>query len=401
MKPGIYDCIDNATYHGGPGESKSLLDHMRNSPAHYRAVTTPAANDEPPPPRKPTPAQEFGTAFHALILEPHEFAKTYCLALRPSDLDYPVVVSKDELLAMVAELNATRKAKLPTSGSKDELIARLKAEVAAEGWETPLEDLKTADLKALVVAHNETRQGLLSATGTMEALAQTLRDAGRAVTLWDDVKAEWLRNNSQRIVLSLEVWQQLHRMRDAVMAHPTARALLSKPGVAERSVYWTDPATGLLCRCRPDWWITQEGIVVDVKTTDDASPEGFARSIAKWRYHVQDPFYTDGINAMRKQYRPEGLDLPMPAKVRAFLFLAVEKDACVVDGVALGVAVYRLDDAGRDLGRVEYRADLERIAECKRAGRFPGYGDAVLGIELPRWKQAQAANEADDAPARA
>ncbi len=156
---------------------------------------------------------------------------------------------------------------------------------------------------------------------------------------------EWMANNGHRIVLDPEAWDQLHRMREAVYALPEARAILDLEWVAEQSVYWVDPQTGVLCRCRPDLWARKARIILDVKTTDDASAEGFAKSIANWGYDVQDPFYSDGI------------EVATGKPLVGFLFLAVEKSACVVDGVAKGVAVYRLDDASRDLGRAKYRAD--------------------------------------------
>lgn len=398
MTPGIYDNITNAEYHAGQGESKSLLDLVRRSPAHY-AARKEAANDNEP--HAPTPAQMTGTAFHALLLEPQEFAKDYCLALRPQDVP-EAIVDKDALLAMVAEINAGRKAKLSTSGTKDELVARIQNAQAEDGVGNAtleeLQALKQAELKAHIEMLNQHRQGLLSTTGTMEALAQSLRDAGRPVTLWADVKAEWMANNGQRQVLTQEQWEQLHRMRDAVMAHPAAAALLTgAPGVAERSVYWRDPVTGLLCRCRPDFW-RADGIIVDVKTTEDASAEAFARSISNWRYHVQAPYYLDGINTMRSQYKPAAGGLAMPAcPAKAFVFLAVEKNARVVNGVALGVAVYVLDNESIELGRIEYQQDLARIAECKRAGVWPGYGDKIQPIALPQWKLAKSAHLLADA----
>lgn len=401
MQPGIYDGISNAEYHSGPGESKSLLDLVRRSPVHYAARKV-AANDNEP--HTPTPAQMIGTAFHALLLEPKEFAKDYCLALRPQDVP-EAVDSKDQLLAMVAEVNAGRKAKLSTSGTKDELVARIREAHGSATVDVPTPDggkveiagLSLAALKSCISELNETRTGLLPTTGTMESIAQSLRDAGRPVTLWADVKAEWLRNNGERTVLSQDQWDQLHQMRDAVMAHPAASALLTgAPGVAERSVYWRDPVTGLLCRCRPDHW-RADGIIVDVKTTEDASPEAFARSIANWRYHVQHAYYLDGINTMRSQYKPAGLDLPMPAEARAFVFLAVEKSARVVNGVALGVAVYVLDNESVQLGRLEYQQDLARIAECTRSGVWPGYGDKIMSLSLPQWELAKNAQRLADA----
>lgn len=397
MQPGIYDGISNHDYHAGPGESKSLLDLVRRSPVHYRHRRL-QANDDTPPVAS-TLAQMIGTAFHSLVLEPGEFAKDYCLAMRPQDVEGGCITDKEQLLEMVAELNKGRKAKLSTSGTKDELVARIVDELHGGDGEAAvdLQAMKQADLKAVITKANETRQGLLSTAGTMEALALALRDAGRPVVLWADVKAEWMANNGHRNVLTQEQWDQLHRMRDAVMAHPAAHALLTgAKGVAERSVYWRDPATGLLCRCRPDFWRV-DGIVVDVKTTEDASAEGFARSIANWRYHAQAPFYLDGINTMRDQYKPTGLDLPMPVPARAFIFLAVEKSARVVDGVAMGVGVYVLDQESTELGRIENRQDLDRIAQCQRDGKWPGYGDKIQPIELPKWKIAQSAHLLADA----
>ena len=396
MQPGVYDNISNADYHGGPGESKSLLDLVRRSPVHYRARKLQANDNQ----HEATAAQKIGTAFHALLLEPAEFVRTYCLAMRPQDVqtDRPLIESRDQLVTLIEELNKGRLPKLSTSGTKDELVACIMAAkdlpdtvVLAPMTEEQLREAKLTELKAIVDALNITRPGLLSTTGTMEILAQTLGDAGRPVTLWSDVKADWLRNNSERIVLTQDEWEQLHRMRDAVMAHPAARALMTGvPGVAERSVYWRDPATGILCRCRPDWW-RRDGVIVDVKTTDDASEEGFARSISKWRYHVQAPFYLDGIAAMQSQVRGE---LPDYAKAapRAFVFLAVEKSACVVDGVALGVAVYVLDSESMALGRAEAAQDVAAIAYCAQTGVWPGYGDAIQNISLPRGKLAQGAD---------
>lgn len=395
MTPGIYSNITNEQYHGGPGISKSGLDLIAKSPLHYLAAKT-VANDN-----APTPAQAIGTAFHALLLEPHEFVKDYCLALRPQDVEGEVIESKDQLLALVEELNKGRLPKLATSGSKDELVARL-TEAHPERWsKDECSGMTAADLKAEISRMNERRTGLLSTSGTMETLAQTLRDAGRPVTLWQDVKAEWLANNGHRKVLPQETWDQLHRMRDAVMAHPAARALMTNcPGKAEQSVYWIDVTTGELCRCRPDFW-RDDGVIVDLKTTDDASLEGFMHSISKWRYHVQAPYYMDGIALALMQASAENIDSAfpkaLPAAPKAFAFLAVEKSACVVEGQAKGVAVYVLNQDSMDLGRAQYRIDLQAYAECKRTNVWPGYGDKIQNISVPQWALAKNARLLDAA----
>jgi exodeoxyribonuclease VIII len=377
MTPGVYADISNAEYHGGPGVSNSGLAIIRKSPLHFRARQL-AANDN-----EPTAAQATGTAFHALLLEPESFYRDYCLGLRQSDFP-DAVDSSEQLRAMVAKLNEGRLPKIATTGTKADLVQRiidaLPSEYRVGEVRADLEKQSGAQLKIEIENLNTVRPGLLPTTGTIPQLTQTLRDNGVAVTLWADIKAEWMKNNGHRTVLEPEEWDQLMSMRDAVMAHPMARALLTgKPGKAEQSVYWIDEKTGVLCRCRPDFW-REDNIIVDLKTTEDASPEGFAKSIANWSYDTQDAFYTDGVLAATGK------------PLRAFVFLAVEKSARVVDGQALGVGVYQLDEAGRAIGRAKYQEDLAVYAQCAKSNIWPCYGDKITPISLPAWHLAKHAH---------
>lgn len=366
MKPGVYEGISNAEYHGGPGISKSGLDLIHRSPMHYHAVVT-ADNDH-----TPTPAQELGTAAHALILEPEVFTATYCLALRRSDVP-EAIEEREVLVGMIAKLNEGRLPKLATSGSKAELISRIMAEVATGDaakdaeYTAAFEAMKGAELKAQIEAMNVDRPGLLPVSGSRHELAELLRANGQPVTLWSDVLAEWTENNPSRIILTPETWDQLHSMANAVHSHPAAGALLTGcPGEAEKSVYWNDAITGVLCRCRPDWW-RDDNVIVDLKTTEDASPEGFAKSMANYRYDVQAAYYLDGVQQATGK-RP-----------KAFVFIAVEKKP------PYGVGVYVLDSDSLELGRAQYQHDLRIYAECVRTGEWPGYGDKIQTISLPAW----------------
>jgi exodeoxyribonuclease VIII len=363
MKPGIYSDISNADYHGGPGVSKSLLDIINRSPAHMKA-----AQDRPKEERVPTVAQAIGSAFHALVLEPPVFVSEYTLGMRRSD--YPDAIDdKEVLVSMVSSLNAKRLPKLPATGTKSELVERIQsAQTDMDGmvWtREACEAMSGAELKALLGVLNEAREGLLSVTGSTEQLAEVLRNNGKPVTLWRDLKAEWERNNGHRTVLSADDWDTLHAMRESVMAHPKAAALLARKGRAEQSVYWVDKITGMLCRCRPDF-LTDDNIVVDLKTTEDASAEEFAKSCANYRYHVQHPFYWDGLTAIGR-------------KPLAFVFIAVEKKA----PYAVGVYVLRAEDI--ELGRMEYRANLSLYAECFKTGNYPAYSQDVEPLALPAW----------------
>lgn len=158
--------------------------------------------------------------------------------------------------------------------------------------------------------------------------------------------------------------------------HPAA-SVLFRSGVAELSMFWEDPETGVQCKCRPDWLIKKTAII-DVKSTQDASASGFARSVANYEYHMQAAWYLDGVRACL------GEDAP-----GAFIFAAFEKDA------PHAVAFYNADAEMIELGRREYRRRLKTYAECKTRDFWPGYPAGITSLSLPAWV-LKAAN--DNAP---
>ena len=147
-------------------------------------------------------------------------------------------------------------------------------------------------------------------------------------------------------------------MADAVRQHPAAAALLTT-GKAEQSFWWDDQQTGLRCKCRPDWMTGN--VLVDLKTTTDASPAGFARSVAAYRYHVQARHYLSGTFA------------------EPFVFIAVEKT------YPYAVGVYELDDAAMEHGETLRKRNLATIADCKAITEWPGYGTGIQPLSLPGW----------------
>ena len=53
----------------------------------------------------------------------------------------------------------------------------------------------------------------------------------------------------------------------------------------------TDPATGVLCKTRNDWLPDGHRMIVDLKTTRDASWEAVSKVFARYGYHVQAALY--------------------------------------------------------------------------------------------------------------
>ena len=188
-------------------------------------------------------------------------------------------------------------------------------------------------------------------------------------------KAEWnvfTTAAGNRTVISREDADLVGKITEGVFKHPAASSLLGLPGKAESSLFWEDAETGILCKCRPDYLLDDGSTIVDLKTTESASPADFMQSIAKWRYHVQAAWYLHGVEQATGK-RPE-----------QFVFVCVEKKppfAC-----AVYVAAPEMVQIGWDTAR----ANLNRLAECMAADAWPGYSDQVELINLPAWMRPKA-----------
>lgn len=170
-----------------------------------------------------------------------------------------------------------------------------------------------------------------------------------------------------RQVLSRADADLIQHMGVAVYSHPAAAMLLNLPGQAETTHMWIDASTGLECKCRPDWLTRDGSLVVDLKTTEDASPAGFRKSISSWRYHVQAAWYLHGLEQATGR-RPD-----------QFIFVCVEKKP------PHAVAVYATDSEMIGAGYETAMRDLQLLADCKKADNWPSYSDQVEMIGLPGW----------------
>lgn len=168
--------------------------------------------------------------------------------------------------------------------------------------------------------------------------------------------------------VTAEQWQTAMRQADAIRALPEIAALLES-GAAEQSAFWLDEATGVHCKVRPDW-VSPAGegvILVDLKTTQDASPGGFPRSIANYGYHLQEAWYSEGY--ARASGKP----------VLGFVFVCVEAD------FPHAACAFMLDDESRSKARSECRRLLDLYAECSSKDEWPGYPDTIQLLSLPSW----------------
>jgi len=141
----------------------------------------------------------------------------------------------------------------------------------------------------------------------------------------------------------------------------TSRALFDRKHVVEQSIF--AEVNGVACKCRPDFMTADGLMVMDVKTTSDASPESFGKSAWSLGYHIQAAFYRRVIQSATG-ITPD------------FIFGCVESDRPYLTAYYT-VPQYLLDYAD---GVID--ALLEQYAECLRSGIWHGYIAEIEPQEL-------------------
>tara|TARA_E500000331_G_scaffold57142_1_gene51318 strand:- start:644 stop:1486 length:843 start_codon:yes stop_codon:yes gene_type:complete len=174
--------------------------------------------------------------------------------------------------------------------------------------------------------------------------------------------AEFEKQAAGKDLIDEEDYAVIENMVSSVLDHPAAGKLMGLKGVAESTRIWKDDATGLQCKCRPDWLCKDAKIIVDLKTTEDARPEAFSRSIHKYRYHVQSGFYLMGCE-----------------EIEQFIFIAVEKKP------PYSVVCYTASPMMISAGQRAARTNLDTLKTCIESNRWPGIADTIQPLELPRY----------------
>lgn len=152
-------------------------------------------------------------------------------------------------------------------------------------------------------------------------------------------------------------------MKKSLYAHEQAMILL-KGAAVEKSIYWIDKETGLLCKARPDLMCLMNDAyyVGDLKTAEDASPKAFERAIFEYGYHIQAAMIREGLKVVKN------------ISINDFYSIPVEKKEPFI------TTVYQLDDDCLDYGLEEFRAALKLYKKCFEKNEWPGYKARKIGL---------------------
>ena len=183
---------------------------------------------------------------------------------------------------------------------------------------------------------------------------------------WTEAKEE--ADSVGAVLLTEADYDHAKAVAESVMMTPRVMRMLNDPAcIKEKSIINTCPQTGLTLKCRPDA-LLPERAVLDLKTTQDASPRGFAKSVRGFGYDLQAAayLYFCGLEASLG-------DCP------TFGFIAVEKEP------PYAVALHTLDQDYLKWAKNQVMLTLDQIKRAQDSGDFTTGWPEVNVISKPAW----------------
>lgn len=178
----------------------------------------------------------------------------------------------------------------------------------------------------------------------------------------------WRAEQTRRII-SFGDYQQISGMAMAAKCHPVAGPFLRTNGRYELSLFADHEELGIPLRARFDK-LTDDNVIIDLKSTVCARPWKFIRQAALLRYHCQVSFYLR-VAAM------------CGIENATFVFIAVEKTP------PYKVLCCDLDAQSVEKGSKEVRRLLELYKKCSDENKWPGYSEIMERLTLPDWALAE------------
>jgi exodeoxyribonuclease VIII len=177
----------------------------------------------------------------------------------------------------------------------------------------------------------------------------------------------WRAANADKVVATAEQFKQAEAMTDSIMHHRLARALMEADGEVEVSGVFNEPTYGIKGKLRVDKLNRNDHIMIDLKSTVDASDEYFSKAIFNFGYHISGSWYNVGGHCIDKvSYE--------------FILIAVEKTP------PFAVNVFRLTERHFEIAYRRIDAILDSLNRCIESDKWPAYPQRIVTPDIPAWE---------------
>jgi len=418
FEPGRYEGLPNNVYHAANGISSTQVKDARVSLMYFNARHVAKTI-----PREGSKVLDMGNLVHALALQPEnldeefsvepvipEGAFTTAATLRAfideHNASLPALLSADDIKALLEEHNATLPAQVPMGGSLEETAqnymtlpaeyqridadqkqtaaamkacikefnATLPAPVKTSGSRDSLLE-QLAIINPDIVAQEAQKPAPLKVSGTKAEMIQAVKSVKPDAVFADELLDSWRENPGDKILVTQQQMKTALAIQKALHEHPTAGKLLLHPDRAvETSYFGIDEETGLEIRVRPDLEIDIDAVRIgaDLKTI---SMWNVKQSGLRARLHRE---------IIDRDYHLSAAMYMQTAALDQFFWIFVNKD----EGYHW-IAIVEASEELIELGMLEYRQTMNRIANAFDTGEWPApitedYTDELNDFDLRR-----------------
>lgn len=172
-----------------------------------------------------------------------------------------------------------------------------------------------------------------------------------------------------------------HQIESACVAAESIRIQLADrnivlDGRSEQAITWTEHTEfgDVLCKALLDHVWLDTGMIVDIKTTDNAALSAVERTAENFGYGIQHAAYTRAVG----EFDPD-----LVGRIGfGFIFCETEEEPFAVN-------ICEPDGPFSELGERRWLRAAREWARCTRDNHWPGYGPAVNPISAPTWALAR------------
>ncbi len=400
FEPGRYEDLPNDVYHAANGISSTMVKDARVSLMYFNARHVSQTIQ-----KERSKVLDMGNLVHALALQPETLASEFsiepempegvltttatiraCIDVYNASL--PPQLSADDIKALLEAHNATLPAPVPLGAAVDETAESYMALPEEFQRIEPDKKQTAAAMKACIKEYNATlltpakttgsRDALLEqlaiinpdlvaqeaqkpaplkVSGTKTDLIQALKAVRPEAVFADELLDAWRENPEGKVLVTRQQLETALAIQKALLAHPTAGMLLTHPNRAvETSYFGIDEETGLEIRVRPDVEIDIDAVRIgaDLKTI---SMWNVKQSGLRARLHRE---------IIDRDYHLSAAMYMITAALDQFFWIFVNKD----EGYHW-IAIVEASEKLIELGMLEYRQTMNRIANAFDTGEWP------------------------------